>query len=408
MTRLRGRIGELAIVVAVMAFTLWCAPRLDAQTASPAPAASLAQTRVDTMLRTGHADPAWFSAEFLAQANATQIDAVIASLTPSVGVYQSLAPTASPNRFVARFSKGTVDVFIHFDAQEKIDGFFLRPGAASLDDALKALAAFPGSVSYIVEQIGGPTRGAFRDDMPLAVGSTFKLAVLNALFAEIHSGRRRWSDVVPLQAQWKSIPSGVLQRWPTGTPITLSTYATEMISISDNTAADSLIHIVGQKAIAPYAGGNEPFLTTREMAIMKSHSGTHVRGMYLTVDSPGGRASALRQVDVMAVPGVDTLETTPIPAVEWHYTVRDLCRLMERVASLPLMSVNPGVADPSDFSRVAYKGGSDVGILNLTTAVTTHRGTKLCISATVNATTAVDETAFEVQYAAALRTLAGL
>jgi hypothetical protein len=181
-----------------------------------------------------------------------------------------------------------------------------------------------------------------------------------------------------------------------------------MISISDNTAADSLIHFVGAKAIAPYAGGNDPFLTTREMAIMKSRSGAHLRGMYLTVDSPGGRASALRQVDAMALPAVDTLETTPIPAVEWHYSVRDLCRLMRRVASLPLMSVNPGVADASDFARVAYKGGSDAGILNLTTAVTTHRGTQFCFSATVNATTTVDESAFELQYGAALRTLAGL
>jgi hypothetical protein len=181
-----------------------------------------------------------------------------------------------------------------------------------------------------------------------------------------------------------------------------------MISISDNTAADSLIHIVGQKAIAPYAGSNTPFLTTREMAIMKAHSGAQIRGMYLTVDSPVGRASALRQVDAMALPDVDALETTPIPAVEWHYSVRDLCRLMERVAALPLMSVNPGIADASDFARVAYKGGSDVGILNLTTAITTRRGTKLCFSATVNSTAMVDETAFELQYGAALRTLAGL
>lgn len=372
---------------------------------------TVAASRIDTMLRTGHADPTWFSASFLAQISAAQVDAALASLTPVLGVYRSIAPTANGNQFIATFSKGTDEVYIHLDDQGKIDALLFRTphlGTGSLDDALKTLAAFPGTVSYVIEQIGGPPKAALNDTAVLAVGSTFKLAVLNALLDQVRSGRRHWSDVVPLQAQWKSIPSGVLQKWPTGTPITLSTYATEMISISDNTAADSLIHVVGQRAIAPYAAGNAPFLTTREMAIMKSHSGAHLRGMYLTVDSPAGRASALRQVDAMAVPAVETLETVPIPAVEWHYNVRELCRLMERVAALPLMSVNPGVADVSDFAHVAYKGGSDAGILNLTTAVTTHRGTRFCFSATVNASAAIDETTFELQYGAALRTLAGL
>jgi hypothetical protein len=82
---------------------------------------------------------------------------------------------------------------------------------------------------------------------------------------------------------------------------------------------------------------------------------------------------------------------------------------MERVAALPLMSINPGVADPSDFERVAYKGGSDIGVINMTTMVTTHRGTKLCFSATANDSAHdVDEPAFEAAYGAALRYLKDL
>lgn len=398
---------SLTTVVTAILFALCIAP-IAAQSPAPAPSANVAQSRIDTMLRTGHADPAWFSDVFLAQASAAQVDAAIASLTPSLGTYQSLAPTANPNRFIARFGKGTAVVFIHFDAQGRIDGLFFKPAAASLDDALKTLAAFPGSVSYVVQQGGGTTRAAFHDDALLAVGSTFKLAVLNGLLDEIRNGRRHWSEVVPLNAGWKSIPTGVLQNWPAGTPITLATYATEMISISDNTAADSLIHIAGRNAIAPYAGGNAPFLTTREMATLKSSEGARFRGMYLTVDSAAGRASVLRQIDALPVPPADTFDMTPLAAIEWHYTVRDLCRLMERVASLPLMSVNPGLADPSDFPHVAYKGGSDGGVLNFTTAVTTRRGTRFCFSATVNSTAAVDQSAFAVQYGAALRALAGL
>ena len=109
--------------------------------------------------------------------------------------------------------------------------------------------------------------------------------MLNALLDEINGGSRHWNDVVPLAQEWKSLPSGVLRMWPAGTPLTLATYAAEMISISDNTAADALVRIVGPTALKRYAGNNEPFLTTREMFILKSTEGASSRGMYLTVDS---------------------------------------------------------------------------------------------------------------------------
>jgi hypothetical protein len=73
------------------------------------------------------------------------------------------------------------------------------------------------------------------------------------------------------------------------------------------------------------------------------------------------------------------------------------------------MSINPGVAAPGDFARVAFKGGSDVGVVNLTTMVTTKRGTKLCFSATENDSAHdVNGAALETAYAAALRQLAKL
>ena len=98
---------------------------------------------------------------------------------------------------------------------------------------------------------------------------------------------------------------------------------------------------------------------------------------------------------MLPLPAADQLLTTPEPPVEWHYSVRTLCKLATRVAGRPIMSINPGVADPTLFRHVAYKGGSDLGIINLTTVVTTVRGTRLCFSATLNdSTRGVDEPAF--------------
>jgi hypothetical protein len=73
------------------------------------------------------------------------------------------------------------------------------------------------------------------------------------------------------------------------------------------------------------------------------------------------------------------------------------------------MSINPGVAAPGDFARVAFKGGSDIGVVNLTTMVTTNRGTKLCFSATENDSVRdVNGAAFETIYAGVLRQLGKL
>ena len=117
----------------------------------------------------------------------------------------------------------------------------------------------------------------------------------------------------------------------------------------------------------------------------------------------------LQRVDALPLPAVAQLSGVPEPAVEWHYSVRELCALMRRVADVPLMAINPGVADPAAFRHVAFKGGSDAGIINLTTAVTTRRGTNLCFSASLNdAAKPVDESAFETGYAGVLRHLADL
>jgi hypothetical protein len=105
---------------------------IGAASPSPAPTVTpsiqLAQTRLDTMLRTGHADPSWFSDGFLDQIPASKVDAVLASLVSQYGAYQSIE--LKPDAFVAQFAKGTLDVLIHMDANAKIDYLLFRPPAA--------------------------------------------------------------------------------------------------------------------------------------------------------------------------------------------------------------------------------------------------------------------------------------
>ena len=116
----------------------------------------------------------------------------------------------------------------------------------------------------------------------------------------------------------------------------------------------------------------------------------------------------LRRIYAFPLPTIANLVTTPILAIEWHYSVREPAGPW-RVAELPLMSINPGVADASAFRHVAFKGGSDFGIINLTTMVTTRLGTRFCFSATLNdPQRAIDEQSFESAYGAVLPHLASL
>lgn len=386
---------------------------LGAASPSPSPSVTpsieLAQSRIDAMLRAGHADPAWFSQIFLDQVAASRVDEVIASLVKQLGAYQSIE--RKKNAFVAHFAKGTDDVLIHLDADAKIDALLFRPpvvSSGSLDDVLQAFREQTGTLSYVITE-GRSERAALNPTEPLAVGSAFKLAVINALRDAIEQRRRHWNDVVPLQQRWKSDPSGTLQKWPAGTPITIASYAGQMISISDNTAADALIGIVGAGALRPYAFGNDPFLTTRQVFVLHSTTNGDLRGAYLAAKTPGARLAVARRADARSLPRVGQLLTSPLLSIEWHYSVRQLCGLMERVADLPFMAINPGAADPSDFRHVAYKGGSDTGAINMTTMVTTGRGARICFSATLNdAQHGVADLAFETSYSGVLRALAQL
>jgi len=124
--------------------------------------------------------------------------------------------------------------------------------AGSIEDILTQLRALPGEASLYVARIDGSTLVpivAVDTARAMAIGSAFKLYVLAELVREIQTGQRHWDDVVRIDSSWKSLPSGILQTWPSGAPVTLQTLATLMISQRDNTAADHLLHTLGRENV---------------------------------------------------------------------------------------------------------------------------------------------------------------
>jgi hypothetical protein len=71
-----------------------------------------------------------------------------------------------------------------------------------------------------------------------------------------------------------------------------------------------------------------------------------------------------------------------------------------------VVQINPGVAFRKDWTQVAFKGGSEIGVLNLTTSVTGKDGTRYCAAASWNDAKAIDEAKATSAYAGLLAKLA--
>ena len=359
------------------------------------------------ILQQSPAQAAWFADAFLSQIPTTKIDEIVAMYTGRLGAFQRV--DASPDGYTVTMEHGTMPAKIVLDADGKVTGLWFglpeSSQSVSVDDTLKQFAALPGKVSVAVFE-DGKLRSSLRPDDPLAVGSAFKLAILATLAQEIAAGKHRWDEVVPLQPGWKSLPSGVLLKWPDQTPLTLATLANQMISISDNTAADGLLAIAGREAVEKLAPRNQPFLSTREAFILKSKAQAALLATYQAADASGRRA-LLAEVDKAALPDVSEFTDVPLHTeIEWFFTTTELCGLMGQIADLPAMDINPGVANRSDWTQIAFKGGSEPGVLNLTTGTTGKNGHRYCVAATWNDTASLDEKRFELAYASLLRQLA--
>ncbi|ASC73593.1 Serine hydrolase [Halomicronema hongdechloris C2206] len=327
----------------------------------------------------------WFSPSFLRQISLAQMESVIGQLTETLGAFQGVE--AAADHWVVVFDGGRVTTRLALDQQGRIQGLVFEPPDQPISPAemVQAMQAFPGEAHLLI-RADGQVLASHDAEQPLAVGSAFKLAVLAALSQEINAGNLAWEQVVSLQSQWRSLPSGLLQDWPASTALTVETLAAMMISLSDNTATDALIDLVGRKAIEALSPGNRPFLTTREFFALKHPANAELLQRYRQGDEAQRRA-LLPLVNQAPLPSKDLFEGAPLALdVEWFFPATKLCDLMEPVADLPLMGINPGVAKPDEWAAIAYKGGSEPGVLNLTTALTDRSGRRLCVTATWNRT----------------------
>ena len=271
-----------------------------------------------------------------------------------------------------------------------------------------SVAALATRTNYLVARVEGGRCESLHgtsSDTRLALGSTFKLYVLAELARQIEAGTLGWNDPIVVQDALDSLPSGELQDVPEGTEVPVVDVATGMISISDNTATDHLIDRLGRENIeanlsrvghgAPEL--NIPFLSTRELFLFKLALTDADVETYLASDVDARRAvlSGLAgQVPDLASVGT-WAEPRRIDQIEWFASASELCTVMASLDTLadqpaldPLhtvLSTNPGAPlDPVAYPYVAFKGGSEPGVLNLTWLVHDAAGARYFVSIGLN------------------------
>ena len=345
-----------------------------------------------------------FAPGFLAQVPEAQINQLSARLAQQTGAVQALesvqprSANAGTIRIRTERAVLVMDLGIEPQAPHRVVQLLVTGvepiGGDSLAAIVNELQALPDQVNFAVARLdqAGPTfLASHNPDQALAIGSTFKLIILGEISRQVRDGRLRWDRVVPLERH--SLPSGLLQDWPLGSPVTVHTLASLMISRSDNTATDALLHLAGRDNVERMmatmgmrsAARNRPFLTTMEAFQLKAEDAP-VIAQWRNADE-AGRRRMLRERYEQGGAAIDVTRLgvgTPMASdtVEWFASAADLVRVMDWLRRNGdetvhgILAISPGMPRPAaaPYSYLGFKGGSEPGVINLTWLVRNNEG----------------------------------
>ncbi|WP_343518362.1 serine hydrolase [Sphingomonas sp.] len=393
-------------LLAALLLTLAPMPALARQ--APAPAQNVAvspglQARIDALpgIVNGTGDfEDFFAPAFKAQVPKAQFDQIGQQLKAQFGVATKAEKVTVKSPYAATvqlgFEKGigTVEIVIDPAAPHRVTGLLLssiEPRGDTIAKIEAEIRALPGTAAFGIYALGdGVTPvNEVAGTQPMPIGSAFKLWILAEAARQVNAGPRKWSDVATLGP--RSLPSGVTQTWPAGSPATLHTLATLMISISDNTATDTLLGALGRDKVDAMVArtgvadpnATLPVLTTLEAFQLKAPANADLAAKWKAA-GPDGRRKLL--ADNRARLTATRLDPSmfgdkPLaPDIEWFASPRDEAAVMNWLRTsggaqaLAILAVNPGTPSAALFDYAGYKGGSEPGVIFMSWLVRTKKG----------------------------------
>jgi len=391
---------------------------------APSPELRAAAERVVALLNGEAEAAAIFSPAFLQAVPPAQVETVRQQLRGQHGAALRVAAleprSATAGALQIEMERAILRLNLSIETQppHRIEGLLVTGAEVRGDTPAavsEAIGALPGQASFAIvrlDEAGPVVVAGHAPDRALAIGSAFKLFILAELSRQVRAGERRWSDVVTLDR--RSLPSGMLHNWPQGAPVTLHSLASLMISISDNSATDMLLHVVGREPVermmatigVEAAARNRPFLSTLELFALKSAPEADQAAWAAADEAARRRLLATRyaQIDAGRLdPALLGGRPLRIGELEWFASARDLARALDWLRrhggepALAIMGISPG-GPPSlrqDFAYIGFKGGSEPGVLNLTWLVRNRAGAWHAVVGTWNnPDAALDEARF--------------
>lgn len=117
------------------------------------------------------------------------------------------------------------------------------------DTITSIIRRYQGNVSVAIKNLKTCETLYIEENRVYPSASTIKLVIMSQLLNEVKDGTRMLSDTIELREEDKIGGDGVLKELMAGHRFTLSELMTLMIIISDNTATNILINLMGMDAV---------------------------------------------------------------------------------------------------------------------------------------------------------------
>ncbi|TMG06386.1 MAG: serine hydrolase [Chloroflexi bacterium] len=112
-------------------------------------------------------------------------------------------------------------------------------------ELLRIGSTYSGKWTYALTDMSSGQKIGHRQDDVMPTASLIKVPVLTALYRAVHEGRLRLTDRIRYGDEHRCLGSGVLSRLTPGVEMTVRDAAVLMIIISDNSATNIVIDLVG-------------------------------------------------------------------------------------------------------------------------------------------------------------------
>lgn len=217
-------------------------------------------------------------------------------------------------------------------------------------------------------------------DQSLAIGPAYKLFVMQELVRRVKSGELKWNQKVRLEKDLESHLVSNLYAKMSGGLVTLQVLAQHMMAASDNSAADVVLNLIGTKALET-CEERTPFLTSRQFYQLKADRA--LADKYGQADV-AKRRKILEKIEERPLPAIEDVADPYLTGVEWYASAEELCNVIGEIADDKAMQFNPGLAEKTDWQRIAFKAGSEIGVLNFTYDLKGLNGTHWQVALTWN------------------------